>query len=98
MLRVSALHLGEKVVMITRQIIFFAVIAVVLKFEVLKTTYNEHERLILLEMPRRQMNYIRIYAVDESLSTRNSVDTVFDYLDYSMRVEKFLLVFDLTRL
>lgn len=58
---------------------------------------NEQERNFLKNVAKKQFGYGLIYAVDQSLSSVNSVDTMFQYLSYSHRDQKFPFIIDLTK-
>lgn len=58
-----------------------------------KPTCNEQEREVLKQFSRQQFGFRLMYAVDETLSSRNSLGTAFQHMNYHSRDHEIPFIF-----
>lgn len=71
-----------------------AILAILLTSTASQPICNDQERRILNEKSRNFESYHLIYAMDEILSSRNSLNAVFKHLNFSFRNPQIPFIFD----
>lgn len=65
-----------------------------LAFAASEPSCNDHERGFLDEVARQRFGIYLIYAIDETTSSQNALDTVYNFMNYSYRNPRIPFLFN----